>query len=62
MARKGVVQLNVRVPARLRELIRKCVQIGLYTNISEFVRNALREQLAKDASELYQQLFGDATE
>jgi Arc/MetJ-type ribon-helix-helix transcriptional regulator len=44
------------------ELIKKLVQNGLYPNVSEFARDALREKLARDAPELYRQLFGDATE
>ena len=62
MAKKELPRLNVRVPARLKRLIKKYVQNGLHTNVSEFARDALREKLARDAPELYRQLFGDATE
>jgi Arc/MetJ-type ribon-helix-helix transcriptional regulator len=62
MAKKGLIHLNVRVPARLKKLIKKYVQNGLHANVSEFTRDALREKLARDAPELYRQLFGDATE
>jgi Arc/MetJ-type ribon-helix-helix transcriptional regulator len=62
MAKKGLVRLNIRVPARLKKLVKKYVQNGFHANVSEFAREAFREKLARDAPELYQQLFGDATE
>ena len=62
MAKIGLITLSIRVPARLKKLIKKYVQNGLHASVSEFARDALREKLARDAPELYRQLFGDVTE
>ncbi|MEM3704374.1 MAG: ribbon-helix-helix domain-containing protein [Candidatus Bathyarchaeia archaeon] len=57
MAKKELVNLNVRVPATLKELLEQFVRLDLHTNVSEFTRDALREKLARDAPELYKKLF-----
>jgi Arc/MetJ-type ribon-helix-helix transcriptional regulator len=57
VTKKDLVNLNVRIPATLKKLIDKYVQCDIHTNASEFTRDALREKLAKDAPELYAQLF-----
>jgi len=57
VTKKELVNLNVRIPATLKELIRKYIECDCHTNASEFTRDALREKLAKDAPELYKQLF-----
>jgi len=55
--KKELINLNVKIPKTLRELIEDYVKRDLHTNMSEFTRDALREKLAKDAPELAQQLF-----
>jgi Arc/MetJ-type ribon-helix-helix transcriptional regulator len=55
--KKELVNLNVRIPATLKGLISKYIECDCHTNASEFTRDALREKLAKDAPELYAQLF-----
>lgn len=55
--KKELVNLNVRIPLTLKELIAKYIKCDMHTNASEFTRDALREKLAKDAPELYKQLF-----
>ncbi len=60
--KKELVNLNVRIPATLKELIAKYIDCGYHTNASEFTRDALREKLAKDAPELYAQLFKEKQE
>lgn len=55
--KKELVNLNVRIPETLRELIEQYLRCDCHTNVSEFTRDALREKLAKDAPELYAQLF-----
>jgi Arc/MetJ-type ribon-helix-helix transcriptional regulator len=55
--KKELANLNVRVPAKLKELIGKYIDCDCHTNASEFTRDALREKLAKDAPDLYKQLF-----
>jgi len=55
--KKELVNLNVRIPSTLKTLIAKYLECDCHTNTSEFTRDALREKLAKDAPELYAQLF-----
>jgi Arc/MetJ-type ribon-helix-helix transcriptional regulator len=55
--KKELTNLNVRIPATLKELIAKYIEFDCHTNASEFTRDALREKLMKDAPELYSQLF-----
>jgi Arc/MetJ-type ribon-helix-helix transcriptional regulator len=62
VTKKDLVNLNVRIPTTLKELIDKYIQCDMHTNASEFTRDALREKLAKDAPELYKRLFAEAPE
>jgi Arc/MetJ-type ribon-helix-helix transcriptional regulator len=55
--KKELVNLNVRIPLTLKELIAEYLECDMHTNASEFTRDALREKLAKDAPALYKQLF-----
>lgn len=55
--KKELVNLNVRIPVTLKELIAKYIECDCHTNASDFTRDAIREKLAKDAPELYAQLF-----
>jgi Arc/MetJ-type ribon-helix-helix transcriptional regulator len=55
--KKELANLNVRIPRTLKELIHRYLDCDCHTNTSEFTRDALREKLAKDAPELYKQLF-----
>ena len=60
--KKELINLNVKIPKTLRELIERYVKCDLHTNMSEFTRDALREKLVKDAPELAQQLFRETSE
>ena len=60
--KKELANLNVRIPATLKELIGKYIICDCHTNASEFTRDALREKLAKDAPNLYKQLFEQKAE
>ena len=60
--KKELVNLNVRIPTTLKELIAKYIECGCHTNASDFTRDALREKLAKDAPDLYKQLFEKQSE
>jgi Arc/MetJ-type ribon-helix-helix transcriptional regulator len=55
--KKELVNLNIRIPITLKELIGRYIECDCHTNISDFARDALREKLAKDAPELFRQLF-----
>jgi len=60
--KKELVNLNVRIPATLKDLIGKYIVCDCHTNASEFTRDALREKLAKDAPDLYKRLFQEKQE
>ena len=55
--KKDLVNLNVRIPTTLKELIDKYIQCDMHTNASEFTRDALREKIQREAPELYARLF-----
>ena len=46
-----------RVPKTLKELIQKIVSLDAHLNEADFVRDAIREKIQRDAPELYKQLF-----
>ncbi|HEX69003.1 MAG TPA: ribbon-helix-helix protein, CopG family [Candidatus Bathyarchaeota archaeon] len=62
MAKGDLVNLNVRVPRALKELIQKIVEYKLHANISEFARDALREKIQRDAPELYRKFYEEVGE
>jgi len=62
MVKKELVNINVRIPLTLKRLIEEFVKRDLHANLSEFCRDALREKLARDAPELYRQLFQEVEE
>ena len=48
--------ITARVPRTLKELIQKIIE-DTYLNEADFLRDAVREKIKCDASELYRQLF-----
>jgi len=55
--------IAARIPKTLKDLILRIIQIDAHINESDFVRDALREKVQRDAPELYRQLFrGEAHE
>jgi len=50
------VYVTARVPAKLREILRAQVLRDTHMNESEFVRDAVREKLQREAPDLYQKL------
>ena len=53
-----LVQLNVRVPRNLKNLMKEYVAMDAHKDISELTRDALREKIKRDAPQLYNGLFG----
>jgi len=51
------VRITARVPASLKELMRKYIQRDTHLNESDFIRDAIREKILKDAPELIRDLF-----
>ncbi len=57
MAKKELINLNVKIPVTLKQLLEQYVKRDLHTNISEFTREAIREKIQRDAPMLYKQMF-----
>jgi len=51
------VRITARVPASLKELMWKYIQRGTHLNESDFIRDAIREKILRDAPELFRDLF-----
>ena len=57
MGKKMLVNLNVRIPQKLKETLNQHLQLTLHVNLSEFTRDALREKLTRDDPHFYKKLF-----
>ena len=49
--------IGIRVPIKLRELVKEYIRLDTHLNESEFVRSAIREKLQRDAPMLRDRLF-----
>jgi len=56
-----LVHMTVRVPKTLRDLIKQHIELDTHINESEFVRDALREKIQRDAPNLHKKLFEEET-
>jgi len=56
-----MTNINVSIPQTMKDLIEQFVSMDTHMNLSEFVRDAVRQKLQKDAPHLYNQLFEVAT-
>lgn len=52
-----LVTLNVRIPRKLKKLMKDYIAMNAHKDISEFTRDALREKIQRDAPDLYYTLF-----
>jgi len=52
-----MIQLRVRVPPNLKNLMREYIQLDTHKDISELTRDAIREKIRRDAPQLYAELF-----
>ena len=50
-------QIVVKMPLKLRGLIERYIALNAHKDISEFVRDACREKIQRDAPGLYRGLF-----
>jgi len=57
MERKEMTNINVAIPQTMKDLIEQFVSMDTHMNLSEFVRDAIRQKLEKDAPHLYKELF-----
>jgi len=62
MERQKNAQISARIPIPLKKLIGKYISIDTHINESDFIRDALREKIQRDAPQLYENLFRERTE
>jgi len=53
--------ISARIPRTLKELMKKFVNMDTHINESDFIRDAIREKIQRDAPELYRQLFQEVS-
>jgi len=51
------VRISARIPIKLKLLMQKYVERDAHLNESDFIRDAIREKIQKEAPDLYKQLF-----
>jgi Arc/MetJ-type ribon-helix-helix transcriptional regulator len=51
--------VSCRVTEKLADLIKKYCNLDMHNNPADFMRDALREKIKRDAPELHRQLFRD---
>jgi hypothetical protein len=59
--KKEMVQVAVRMPRQLKDLVKKYIEIDAHKDASEFYRDAIREKIQRDAPELYREQFKKRT-
>jgi hypothetical protein len=59
MPRENMIQLNVRVPPSLKELMKRFIDCDTHKDVSELTRDAIREKIKREAPQLYTQLFAE---
>jgi len=56
-SREKDAAVSARIPLTLKDLIRKYVALNIHINESDFIRDAIREKIQRDAPHLYKELF-----
>jgi len=51
--KREVVLISAKVPVKLRNLMRKFVEMHAHLNVSALIRDAVREKILEEAPELY---------
>ena len=54
---KSEAAISARIPGTLKQLMKRFIAMDAHVNESEFIRDAIREKIQRDAPELYRQLF-----
>lgn len=54
---KKEAAISARIPYTLKKLMQKFVLLDAHINESDFIRDAIREKIQREAPELYNQLF-----
>jgi Arc/MetJ-type ribon-helix-helix transcriptional regulator len=55
--KKCEAAVSARIPNTLKQLMKRFVAIDAHVNESDFIRDAIREKIQRDAPDLYRQLF-----
>lgn len=58
---KETQYIACRIPVRLRILVQEYLKLRIHLNESDFLRDAIREKISRDAPQLYAKLFGKET-
>lgn len=61
MERKEMTNINVSIPKTMKDLIEEFVSMDTHMNLSEFVRDAIRQKFQNDAPHLYKKIFLEVT-
>ena len=59
---KEEAAISARVPRTLKNLMKKFVSMDAHINESDFIRDAIREKIQRDAPHLYRELFLEASQ
>lgn len=51
------VRVAARVPATLKDLMKKYIEMDTHLNESDFIREAIREKIQREAPDLYKEIF-----
>ena len=51
--KREVVLISAKVPLKLRDLMRRFVEVSAHMNVSDLIRDAVREKILDEAPELY---------
>lgn len=54
---RRMATISVRIPKSPKALIQNFVSLNTHVNESDFIRDAIREKIRREAPELYSQLF-----
>jgi hypothetical protein len=57
MERQNDAVICARVPGRLKKLVEDFLSRDCHINVSDFLRDAVREKIKREAPELYSKLF-----
>jgi len=49
--------VSVRLSKRFKKIVERYIKVDLHKDISEFIRDAMREKIQRDAPLLYDELF-----
>lgn len=53
--------ISARVPISLKKLMQKFIQMDTHINESDFIRDAIREKIQREAPHLVKELFQEAS-